>query len=79
MAPTTAQPSQPVHPAPRPMADATGTPDPDQHKGAVEGDKPTDDQNANPHGKGVDKQGLPNDPVATAEDRIGANADDSQG
>jgi hypothetical protein len=77
MAPSTARQAAPA--TPRPVADATGTPDPDQHKGAVEGDRPNDAQNANPHGKGVDKQGLPNDPVATAEDRIGANNDDSQG
>jgi hypothetical protein len=58
---------------------ATHSPDPDSHKGAVEGDQPTDAQQGNPHGDGVDANGLPNDPVATAEDRIGANEDKSQG
>ena len=58
---------------------ATHSPDPDSGKGAVEGDTPTDKQSGNPHGKGVDADGLPNDPVATAEDRIGANEDESQG
>ena len=58
---------------------ATHSPDPDSHKGAVEGDKPTDQQAGNPHGDGVDANGLPNDPIATAEDRIGANEDKSQG
>ena len=77
MKPATAP--EPVHFTPRPMSDATDSSDPDMHKGAVEGDKPTDEQNANPHGKGIDKRGMPNDPVATAEDRIGANNDDSQG
>jgi hypothetical protein len=53
--------------------------DQDSHKGAVEGDRQTDKQIGNPHGSGVDKNGLPNDPVATAEDAEGANADKTQG
>ena len=53
--------------------------DPDIHKGAIEGDRPTDEQIGNPHGDGVDDQGLPDDPIATAEDSIGANEDESQG
>jgi hypothetical protein len=53
--------------------------DPDIHKGAVEGDRPTDKQHFNPLGDGVDDNGLPDDPVATAEDEIGANEDESQG
>ena len=53
--------------------------DPDAHKGAIEGDRPTDEQQGNPHGDGVDDNGLPNDPVATAEDKLGAEEDKSQG
>ena len=53
--------------------------DPDIHKGAVEGDKPTDKQIGNPSGDGVDANGMPDDPVATAEDAEGANADKTQG
>ena len=53
--------------------------DQDKHKGAIEGDTPTDEQIGNPHGDGVDDNGLPDDPVATAEDAIGANEDKSQG
>jgi hypothetical protein len=53
--------------------------DPDVHKGAIEGDRPNDEQMENPHGDGVDAEGLPNDPVATAEDAIGATEDESQG
>ena len=53
--------------------------DPDAHKGAIEGDRPTDEQQGNPHGDGVDDNGLPNDPVATAEDKLGAEEDYSQG
>jgi hypothetical protein len=54
--------------------------DPDIHKGAVEGDRPGDEtQMGNPNLDGVDDQGLPDDPVATAEDAEGANADESQG
>jgi hypothetical protein len=53
--------------------------DQDVHKGAVEGDRPSDKQQGNPQGDGVDANGLPDDPVATAQDREGANADDTQG
>lgn len=54
--------------------------DDEAHMGAVEGDKPTDKPNqGNENAPGVDDQGLPNDPVATAEDRIGANLDESEG
>ena len=52
----------------------------DDHIGAVEGDRPTDKPNqGNPNAPGVDDQGRPNDPVATAEDRIGANQDEAEG
>jgi len=59
----------------------SGTPtnDPDANKGALEGDRPTDEQQGNPHGDGIDKNGMPNDPIGTAEDRDGANEDESQG
>ena len=53
--------------------------DPDVHKGAIEGDRPTDEQVGNPHGDGVNDEGLPDDEVATAEDALGANEDESQG
>jgi hypothetical protein len=52
----------------------------DQHLGAVEGDQPTDTPNqGNPNGTGIDKDGMPNDPVGTAEDRLGANLDEAEG
>ena len=53
--------------------------DQDGHKGAIEGDRPTDEQLGNPNGDGVDDEGLPDDEVAIAEDVIGANEDESQG
>ena len=53
--------------------------DPDAHKGAIEGDRPADEQHGNPHGDGLNDEGLPDDPVAIAEDAIGANEDESQG
>jgi hypothetical protein len=53
--------------------------DQDVHKGAIEGDRPSDEQFGNPNGPGVDDEGLPNDPVATAEDAVGANEDESEG
>ena len=53
--------------------------DQDAHKGAIEGEKPSDEQTGNPAGSGIDKNGLPNNPVATAQDEVGANDDKSQG
>ena len=54
--------------------------DQDARKGAIEGDRPTDKpQMGNPHGPGVNEEGLPNDPIATAQDEIGANEDESEG
>jgi hypothetical protein len=53
--------------------------DQDVHKGAIEGDRPDDEQIGNPNAPGVDENGVPDDPVATAEDEIGANTDNSQG
>jgi hypothetical protein len=53
--------------------------DPAVHKGAVEGDRPEDEQMGNPNGDGVDDEGMPDDPVATAEDSIGAREDESEG
>jgi hypothetical protein len=53
--------------------------DQDVHKGAVEGDRPSDEQIGNPNGTGVNDEGMPDDPVATAEDAVGANEDESQG
>ena len=43
--------------------------DPDIHKGAIEGDKPSDEQNVEDKGKGIDKNGLPNYLGATAQDK----------
>jgi hypothetical protein len=52
----------------------------DEHMGAVEGDRVDDQRNeGNPHGPGIDSDGLPNDPIATSEDALGANVDGSEG
>ena len=52
----------------------------EDHIGAVEGDRPTDVPNqGNRNGPGVDEEGLPNDPVATAEDELGATLDETEG
>lgn len=53
--------------------------DQDLHKGALEGNTPLDPQHFNPHGSGIDDQGLPADVNAVAEDVIGANLDETQG
>jgi hypothetical protein len=55
------------------------TNDPDIHKGAIEADRPSQEQNTDKTNGGVDKDGMPNDPKATTEDREGANADENQG
>lgn len=55
------------------------TPDSDEHIGAVEGDRPTDPQNSNPHGDALDEQGMPKDKVAICEDVLGANVDGTEG
>ncbi len=54
--------------------------DQDLHKGAVEGDDPADrPQQGNANAPALNDQGLPDDPIAIAEDRIGANEDQTQG
>ena len=56
------------------------TVDEEDHIGAVEGNRPTDIPNqGNPNGSGVDSEGRPNNPVATAEDRLGATLDETEG
>lgn len=68
-----------------PAAGAHGVPkkggqdDPDDNLGAVEGETPEDPQRGNPSGPGIDSQGRPNDPIRTGQDRIGANADETEG
>ena len=59
-------------PRPRPT-------DPDNDKGAVEGDRPTDKQHYNRNAPALDEQGMPKDRIAIAEDVIGANVDGSEG
>lgn len=52
----------------------------DEHKGFVEGERPSDEQQGNKNAIGaLDKNGLPKDEVAIAEDSIGARADETQG
>lgn len=52
----------------------------EDHIGAVEGDRPTDVPNqGNRNAPGVDENGLPNDPVATSEDALGATLDETEG
>jgi hypothetical protein len=53
---------------------------PDQHEGAVEGDRPTDcPQNGNPNAPALNEEGLPADDAKVAQDVIGANLDETQG
>jgi len=56
-----------------------GGADPDDNLGAVEGETPSDPQRGNPQGTGVDDEGLPNTPVKTGQDRLGANLDETEG
>ena len=50
--------------------------DNDIHKGATEEDRPGPQRSSHP---GLDENGLPNDPIAIAQDALGAKADKSQG
>jgi hypothetical protein len=50
--------------------------DNDIRKGATEDDRPDPKPSGHP---GLDNNGMPNDPVAIAQDRVGANDDESQG
>jgi 6-phosphogluconolactonase len=52
--------------------------DPDLHKGAIQGDRPGDEQQGNTNTPALDENGLPANLIAIAEDRIGANVDDSE-
>jgi hypothetical protein len=62
------------------MSTAGRSHDPDLHKGVIEGDRPTDDpQMGNPNGDGLNEDGLPDDPIAIAEDVLGANEDETEG
>ena len=64
-------PIQPVSPS---------TPDQDQSKGAVEGDRPADKQQGNKNAAGaLDSNGMPKDTVKIAEDVVGAQVDETQG
>ena len=49
--------------------------DQDIHKGAMEGP----DTPGNANAPALDECGMPNDPVAIAEDVLGANEDETQG
>ena len=54
----------------------------DEHEGAVEGDKPTDSPGqGNENAQDLDDEGVPTDrdKEKIAQDRIGANMDDTQG
>jgi hypothetical protein len=53
--------------------------DQDLHKGTVEGTRPSDEQQGNDNATALDDSGMPSDPVAIAEDEIGANEDQTQG
>lgn len=54
--------------------------DAEDHIGAVEGDRPNDDPNqGNRNAPGIDENGMPNDPIATCEDVLGANVDGTEG
>ena len=52
----------------------------DEHEGAVEADKPTDQpQQGNANAPALDEQGMPEDCDKIAQDVLGANQDETQG
>ena len=56
---------------------ATGS-DPAVHKSAIQGDRADDRQDGDANEPALDSNGLPSNPVAIAQVRIGANVDDSE-
>ena len=52
--------------------------DPDLHKGAVESDRRDEERQADRDDPALTPDGLPADPVAIAQNRLGANVDDSE-
>jgi hypothetical protein len=60
---------------PRAQRDPNQNGDQDIHKGAIE----SPESPGNPNAPALDENGLPNDPVAIAQDVIGANEDETQG
>jgi len=58
--------------------DASAPPhaDHDAHKGATEEDRSGPDRSSHP---GLDQDGMPDDAIAIAQDRLGAHDDQSQG
>ena len=59
--------------------DAGGEAEPDAHVGAIEGDRPQDEQQGNRNVPALDENGLPADEVKICEDVLGANEDESEG
>ena len=60
----------------KPAKPTESTEDNDVHKGATEEDRPGPERSSHP---GLDKNGLPNDPIAIAQDALGATEDKAQG
>jgi hypothetical protein len=69
------KPSRSTMPTP---AQENASPEPDIHKGTIEGDRLEDEQQANRNVPALDAEGLPNQLVSIAEERIGANVDDDE-
>ena len=68
---------QAMNPGQNPNPSARNT---DEHKGAVEGDRASDKEQGNRNAAGsLNKDGLPKNKKAIAEDSIGARADETQG
>ena len=57
----------------------TSETDPAAHKGAVEGDRPEDQQYGNRNAPALDENGMPDDPIKIAEDALGAEEDETEG
>jgi hypothetical protein len=53
--------------------------DQDSHKGAIECDRPTDEQNVAPKSVALDANGLPADSDEIEADALGARVDESEG
>jgi hypothetical protein len=61
------------------MTDTKRRPDPDLHKGAIEGPSNDGTSQGNRNAPAIGEDGLPNDEIAIAEDVLGANEDETEG
>jgi hypothetical protein len=66
-------------PETKPAATHPDHDDQDWSKGVVESDRPSDGAAGKDNAPALNDEGMPSDPIAIAQDQIGANEDQTQG